>query len=162
MDNQKRVLERLDYLRVDYQVIHHKAVYTIEEMEGLGITQEGEVVKNLFLRDAKGKRHLLVVLQKDKKADLNGIRQQLGSTALSFASEERLDKYLKLSKGAVTPLGIINDETLSVEVIFDKDLIGNQKLGVHPNDNTATVWISFDNLMKVIEADGHKIQYIEI
>ncbi|MTK11080.1 MAG: prolyl-tRNA synthetase associated domain-containing protein, partial [Clostridiaceae bacterium] len=71
-------------------------------------------------------------------------------------------KYLKLEKGEVTPLGVINDEEGSVEVVFDNDLIGKTKLGVHPNDNTATVWISFEDLKKVVDNNGNKIKYLKI
>jgi Ala-tRNA(Pro) deacylase len=81
---------------------------------------------------------------------------------LTFASEERLFKYLQLRKGEVTPLGIINDLDALVEVVLDKDLIGKNKLGVHPNDNTATVWISFDDLKKIIEQNGNMIHYVTI
>jgi len=104
MDVQERVFERLNALNIKYEVVNHPAVFTIEEMDSLGITLNGDVCKNLFLRDEKGKRHFLVVLSKDKKADLKNIQKQLGSTRLSFASAERLEKYLKLKKGEVIPL----------------------------------------------------------
>ncbi|MTK14098.1 MAG: prolyl-tRNA synthetase associated domain-containing protein [Clostridiaceae bacterium] len=162
MSKQEKVFERLNELNIKYEVINHPAVFTIEEMDDLGITEKGNVCKNLFLRDEKGKRHFLVVLDKDKKADLKNIQKHLDSTKLSFASAERLDKYLKLEKGEVTPLGVINDIDASVEVVFDNDLIGNSRLGVHPNDNTATVWISFEDLKKVVEQNGNKIKYVTI
>ncbi|MBI6871285.1 prolyl-tRNA synthetase associated domain-containing protein [Clostridium aciditolerans] len=162
MSAQEKVFEKLNELNIKYEVMNHPAVFTIEEMDALNITEQGDVCKNLFLRDEKGKRHFLVVLDKDKKADLKDIQKQLGSTRLSFASAERLDKYLKLQKGEVTPLGVINDEEGSVEVVFDNDLIGKTKLGVHPNDNTATVWISFEDLKKVIDHNGNKIKYLNI
>lgn len=162
MSAKEKVFEKLNELNLKYEVMNHPAVFTIEEMDALSITEQGDVCKNLFLRDEKGKRHFLVVLDKDKKADLKDIQKQLGSTRLSFASAERLDKYLKLQKGEVTPLGVINDEEGSVEVVFDNDLIGKTKLGVHPNDNTATVWISFEDLKKVIDHNGNKIKYLNI
>lgn len=162
MNKKEQVFKKLDELKIPYEVIHHEAVFTIEEMDDLGISNDGDVVKNLFLRDAKGKRHFLVVMDKDKKADLQSIQQQLGSTVLSFASENRLEKFLQLSKGAVTPLGVINDTKALVEVIFDKELIGKTRLGVHPNDNRATIWISFDNLKTLIEKNGNDIKYISI
>jgi Ala-tRNA(Pro) deacylase len=162
MSVQEKVFERLNQLNIKYEVMNHPAVFTIEEMDDLGISEQGDVCKNLFLRDEKGKRHFLIVLNKDKKADLKNIQKQLGSTKLSFASAERLDKYLKLEKGEVTPLGVINDIDASVEVVFDNDLIGKTRLGVHPNDNTATVWISFEDLKKVIEQNENKIKYVTI
>lgn len=100
--NCEETLSRLDALGITYEKLDHPAVYTIGEMDNLDITSKCNVVKNLFLRDAKGKRHFLVVLDKDKKADLAGIREQVGCSKLSFASEERLMKHLQLTKGAVT------------------------------------------------------------
>lgn len=162
MNSQEKVYKVLNDLNIEYQVINHPAVFTVEDMDTLNITQYGDVCKNLFLSDAKGKRHFLVVLDKDKKADLKSIQNQLGCTRLSFASEERLYKYLYLHKGEVTPLGIINDPDAFVEVVLDNDLAGKNKLGFHPNDNTATVWISFDALTKTIEQNGNMIHFITI
>lgn len=158
----EKVLARLDDLDIEYQIMSHPAVFTVEEMDNLKITQYGDVCKNLFLRDAKGQRHFLVVLNKDKQANLKNIQKQLDCTRLGFASEERLYKYLQLHKGEVTPLGIINDPGCFVEVVIDNDLVGKDKLGFHPNDNTATVWISFAALRKVIEQSGNKIHFVHI
>jgi Ala-tRNA(Pro) deacylase len=162
MDIKEKVYQKLDELGINYEAMDHPAVYTMEEMDELGITSKGEVCKNLFLRDEKGRRHFLVVLQKDKTVDLKNIQGQIGSTRLSFGSEKRLDKYLKLEKGGVSPLGVINDEDASVEVVFDKDLMNKERLGVHPNTNTATVWISFKDLKSLIEKNGNDIMYVKI
>lgn len=159
---QKAVVDALDALDISFEITEHPPVYTIEEMDSLGVTLNGDVVKNLFLRDAKGKRHFLVVLDKDKRADLKTLQEQLGCTKLSFASEERLEKHLNLSKGAVTPLGILNDSQGAVELVFDRDLTGRERLGVHPNENTATLWISFEDLKKVADATNHPIQYVTL
>jgi len=162
MDIKEKVYQKLDELAIKYETMDHDAVYTMEEMDNLGITAKGDVCKNLFLRDEKGRRHFLVILQKDKTVDLKKIQGQIGSTRLSFGSDKRLDKYLKLEKGGVSPLGIINDEEASVEVVFDKDLVGKEKLGVHPNTNTATVWIAFNDLKSLIEKNGNDIIYVQI
>ncbi|MDD2482487.1 MAG: prolyl-tRNA synthetase associated domain-containing protein, partial [Lutispora sp.] len=128
MEAKQKVYEKLDAMSINYEVINHPAVYTIEEMDNLGITAKADICKNLFVRDAKGKKHYLIVLCKDKRADLSNLASQIGSTKLSFASDERLDKYLGLKKGAVSPLGIINDTNKDVEVVFDKDLVGIENL----------------------------------
>ena len=162
MDEQQKVFDKLKELHIKYEIVNHMPAYTIDDIEGFGITEYGEVCKNLFLRDASGKRHFLVILRKDKKADLKKIRTELKSSALSFASEERLEKYMHIKKGSVTPFGIINDNDKKVEVVFDKDLIGNTKLGFHPNVNTATLWISFEDIKKVIENNGNCLLYMNI
>ncbi|GHS95960.1 prolyl-tRNA editing protein proX [Synergistales bacterium] len=162
MEMRDAVLKRLDEMGIAYEIDSHEPVYTIEAMESLGLDKKGDVVKNLFLRDAKGKRHFLVLLQKDKTADLKAIRAILGCSALSFASEERLEKYMKLTKGAVSPLGVINDTEHAVEVVVDRDLTNKARLGVHPNDNTATIWLSWDSLKKIIESNGNGIRVINL
>ncbi len=119
-------------------------------------------MKNLFLRDAKGKRHFLIVMQKNKQANLPALQQELGCTKLSFASEERLQRLLGLTKGSVTPLGILQDTGCQVEVAIDQDLMRYPKLGVHPNDNTATVFLSFEGLKEFILRQGNAIHFIKI
>lgn len=161
-DEQQKVFYKLNELQIKYEVVNHMPAYTIDDIDTFGITEDGEVCKNLFLRDASGKRHFLIILKKDKKADLKKIRIELKTTALSFASEERLEKYMGLKKGAVTPFGILNDNNCEVEVVFDKDLIGNSKLGFHPNVNTATLWISFEDVKKIIEHNGNSLLYMNI
>ena len=149
----------LDEKGLQYEWIEHEAVYTIEDMVRLGLEENKDVAKNLFLRDQKGKHHFLVVIRADKQANLKELGEKLGIGKLSFASEERLEKYMGLKKGAVTPLGVLNDENHVVEVVFDKDLTHAPKVGIHPNDNTATVWMSFKDLKKLIEKLGNPISY---
>ena len=113
-------------------------------------------------RDAKGRRHFSVVIKAEKKADLKDLQAQIGSAQISFASEERLMKHLGLTKGAVSPLGVINDKNAEVEVYYDRDLIGNPCIGVHPNDNTATVWISFEDLQRFIKSNGNEFGFVSL
>lgn len=158
----KEVLNLLENMNISYDVIEHPAVFTIEEMDKLNIDYKNEIVKNLFVRDDKKKRYFLIVLLKNKRVDLKEIKKVVNSRALSFASEEDLSKYMKLSKGSVTPFGILNDIDCKVEVVFDKDILLFERIGVHPNDNRATVWISPKDLEGVIQSHGNNVLYIEI
>ena len=148
---QKEVLDILHTLGISYTLDEHPAAFTMEEIEALPLFKKGVIVKNLFLRDSKGKRHFLVVLSGDKTVNLRDLGEKIGSTRLSFASEERLEKYLHLKKGSVSPLGILYDKARAVEVIFDEDLKEEACIGVHPNENTATVWLSFEDLLKIVK-----------
>lgn len=159
----EKVLNKLNELNIEYKEIEHVPVYTIEDMDALGNVFEGaKICKNLFVRDQKGKRHFLIVLPEEKRAPLSEIALKIGSTKLSFASEERLMKYLKLTPGAVTPLAVINDENSDVEVVFDEDLKKADMLGVHPCVNTSTILITPTNLEKYVNANKNKIKYINI
>ena len=161
-NKREKVWPALDRLNISYELTEHPAVFTIEEMENLTIPLQGEICKNLFLRDDKGRRHFLVVLKKDKQADLALLGQRLGSSRLGFASAERLNKYLGLTKGEVTPMGILNDKKHEVEVVVDADLEDCPRLGVHPNDNTATVWLSFADLIRLIKDCQNHLSVINL
>ena len=162
MTEREKVFARLEELGVSYEVTEHPAVFTIGEMDALGLTAKGEVCKNLFLRDAKGRRHFLVVVPGEARADLSALAAQLESSKLSFASAERLEKYLGLKQGEVTPLGVLNDADAAVEVVFDRGLERFPCLGVHPNDNTATVWLSLADILRVVEGNGNEIRWVTL
>lgn len=160
----EEILKKLNDLEISYELIEHKPVYNMEEMDELGteIFKGAAICKNLFLRDQKGKRHFLIVMPEEKRAPLSEIAEKIGSTKLSFASNERLMKYLKLTPGSVTPLAIINDEENAVEVIFDEELKNEKLLGVHPCVNTSTVLITPENLEKYVKELNNKLKYIKI
>ena len=97
----------------------------------------------------------------NKRVDLKGFRRQHGLRALSFASTEELFSIMELTPGAVTPLGILNDTESRVHFYLDEEFIGN-KIGVHPNDNTATIWMQADGLMGLIQKHGNEAEYVKI
>ncbi len=162
MNQKEQVLDRLDRLGITYELAEHTAVFTIDEMAATGIESLGEICKNLFLRDAKGRCHYLVLIPGHKQADLNLISAKLASSKLGFASEERLMRYLGLTRGAVTPFGIINDKDLAVTVVLDSELAGRPRLGFHPNVNTATVFLSYADLMRFFEDCGNPVVILDM
>ncbi len=123
---------------------------------------ENEIAKNLFLRDDKKMRYILLVLQKEKQVNLRELAKKINSRPLSFASEESLHRFLGLSKGSVTPLGILNDESRKVEVMIDSSLLSYHCIGVHPNDNTATIFLKLNDLKDIIINHGNKLEYLEV
>lgn len=158
----EEVLKKLKDLNINYKMVEHTPVYTIEDMDALGdIFSNAKICKNLFLRDQKGKRHFLIVVPEEKRVPLSELPSKIGSTKLSFASEERLMKYLKLTPGAVTPLAVTNDEENAVEVFLDEELKKEKLLGVHPCDNTATILITVQDLEKYINSCNNKYKYIK-
>ncbi|MGN1317867.1 MAG: prolyl-tRNA synthetase associated domain-containing protein [Lachnospirales bacterium] len=162
MDVREIVYDKLNELDINYEVEEHEAAFTVDDIDRLGLFQKGIGCKNLFLRDASGKRHFLLVAPDHAEVDLKSVRSQLGCSRLSFGSAERLDKCLKLTQGSVSPFGVINDKDCKVELIFDRSLIGKNSLGFHPNLNTATVWLKFDDLLKFINDNGNTIHYVDL
>lgn len=162
MAGQQIVWDTLEREGIPYRVIEHEAVYTVEAMDQLNLPQYGTIVKNLFLRDNKGKRHFLLCMPESCTIDLKSLRTVLGTTNLSFASAERMEKYLGVSPGSVSPFGILNDDGRCVEVVFDESLRGNESVGVHPNENTATVFLRFEDLLRVVESHGNQVSVIAL
>ena len=114
--------------------------------------------KNLFVRDDKKQNYYLITVKGEKRVNLKAFRKAQGTRNLSFASAEDLLERLALIPGAVTPLGVLNDETRSVQVFLDQDFLQEPGLvGVHPNENTATVWLKTEDLIRIIREHGNEV-----
>lgn len=156
------VLEMLADLKISHQIIDHPAAYTVEEMDDLALPDTHQIAKNLFLRDDKKQHYYLVSIQKDKTVNLKTLRSLLGTRPLSFASEEELSAYLGLKKGAVTPFGLLNDVEQKTCFVLDQDLLMLPRIGVHPNENTATVWLPPEDLVTIMESRGKLVRTVHV
>jgi len=160
--NEQEVYDILNLLEIEYVRYEHKPIYTVNEAKELDILITGKKCKNLFLRNGKGDINYIVILDEEKRVNLKLLAKQIGSTRLSFASEERLFKNLKLTPGSVTPFGIINDVNRDVIVLIDRDLINEKLVNFHPNVNTVTIGISYIDFEKFIKWHKNKFYYVEI
>ena len=155
-----------DFLKesgVEFEVTEHEAVYNMEELDAVDLPYPGDDAKNLFVRDDKKRNFYLITVKGDKRVDLKEFRKTYGTRPLRFASEESLASIMGLIAGAVTPLGLLNDEERKVELYIDEDFMaGSGCIGVHPNDNTATVWLQAADLVKLIEAHGNPVHVITV
>lgn len=156
------VIELLNNKNIKYVLLEHEEVHTIEDMNKLGILDKGYVCKNLFLRNANGKVHYVVSCGHEKTIDIKELAKKIGSTRLSFGSDERLSKYLGLKQGYVSPFGVINNSDQSVIFVFDKELKNMKNVGFHPNTNKATIFLDFNDVEKIIKEHGNQIMYINI
>jgi len=152
----------LTELGISFTSHSHPPVYTVKEAEKHWNTITGAHCKNLFLRNKKGNRHYLVILESHKQADLRRLNGLLGEDRLSFASAERLNKHLGLEPGAVSPFGLINDSENNVRVVIDRDLQKAEFVNFHPNVNTATVGIAYPDFVRFLEWCGNNIQFVRI
>ena len=154
------ILFLLEQNGISYELAEHKAVYTIEEMKRLGLKHEDRIAKNLFIRDDKKRQYFLVTLEQEKQLDLKALQEKIGSRRLSFASETDLDRFLGLSKGEVTPFGMLNDREHRVRLLIDT-VFQDSIIGVHPNENTATVWLRTEDLIRLIGQSVSSAEWIE-
>ena len=155
------LFQRLRDLDIETQTHRHQPVYTVDESKALRGDLPGGHCKNLFLRDKK-RNMWLVVAQEDRAIDLKELRSRLESSGnLSFGNAELLGDVLGVEPGAVTPFALINDGDARVQVVLDKQLLSHQVLNYHPLDNAATTAIEPADLIRFIEACGHKPAIID-
>lgn len=146
-----------------HEITEHKAVFTINGLKDIDLPYIEYVAKNLFVRDDKKRNYYLITVKGDKQVNLKEFKEKHQTRALSFVSENELKTIMNLELGSVTPLGILNDKEkkikLYIDVFFQDSLA---IIGVHPNDNTATVWLKTKDLINIIKEHGNLVEVVEI
>lgn len=159
--NKDEIYQHLTKQGISYEVTEHKAVYNMAEVNSVKLPYPEWNAKNLFVRDDKKKNYYVITVKGDKRVDLKSLRKQYGLRALSFASADELFAVMELLPGSVSPLGILNDEEHQVHLYLDSEFKG-EKIGIHPNDNTATIWMKADDLIKIIQKHGNEAIFTDI
>ena len=144
---------------VDFEVTEHGAVFNMAELEAIELPYPDADAKNLFIRDDKRRNYYLITVKGDKRVDLKEFRRKHDLRPLSFASADELMTILKLFPGAVTPLGLLNDEEHKVKLYLDASFSASL-IGIHPNDNTATIWLQSEDLVRVIREHGSIVEMV--
>jgi Ala-tRNA(Pro) deacylase len=166
ISNETQLLRYLDQHGISYRRVEHPAVFTCEEAE-LYRPKDDDILsaastKNLFLCDKKGRNFYLVVTDCDKHLDLANLAIKLGERKLRFASEQKLLRYLGITRGAVTMLALINDQNKQVQLCIDSQVWRSMTYLCHPLVNTATLIISKSDLQSFFQLSGHEINLIEM
>ena len=146
---------------ISYEVTEHGAVYNMEELAAVDLPYPDCDAKNLFVRDEKKRNYYLITVKGEKRVNLKEFRKAHGLRNLSFASADDLMTIMGLIPGAVTPLGLLNDEEKKVVFYLDQEL-EDSLIGVHPNDNTATVWMQSKDLIMLLKEHGTEVNVVEI
>lgn len=157
----QEVIDLLDSKKIKYEIVEHPAVFTIDEMLECNLPHPEQIAKNLFVRDDKKQKYYLITCLEDKKINLKDFRNEHGTRPLSFASEDDLMAKMGVIRGAVTPLAILNNEDKDVIVFMDKDY-EHKVMGIHPCDNTATVYINARDVSKLIKDHGNELHFIKL
>ena len=161
--NKQEIYDFIKSKNIWYEITEHKAVYNMEELKEVDIPYPEYDAKNLFVRDDKKRNYYLITVKGDKRIDLKEFRKKNNIRPLSFASEDDLLNIMNLRAGSVTPLGLLNDKENKVQFYIDKDFMKDKHIiGVHPNDNTATLWIKVEDLIDIIKENGNIVNVIEL
>lgn len=148
------LLAHLESLGIVGTTATHPPLRTVEDSKRLRGALPGGHVKNLFLRDKRGRHWLLTTLE-DTKVDLKAMAQRLDAAKFSFASTEALGALLGIEPGAVSPLAVINDTGGKVTVVFDEAMLARDPLNVHPLRNDRTTTLATADLLKFLSACSH-------
>jgi Ala-tRNA(Pro) deacylase len=149
------LLARLDELDIPYRSHRHAPVFTVPEAKALRGELPGHHIKNLFLRNKKG-RMWLAVIDEDRPVDLAALAERLAAGRFSFGSPERLMTHLGVLPGAVTPMALINDRERLVQPVLDAKILSGGAINCHPLVNDMTLTLEAPDLLRFVEACGHK------
>ena len=171
-EREEKVLAYLREHHIDYEVYYHPEGKTIEEAKQWWKDDGSVHCKNIFLRNHKGNQHYLVCFHCDHDLDIHDLEHRLKAELmaqgfnspgkLSFASPERMMRYLGLEPGSVSPFGLINDTDQHVILFLDDCLQQTEKLSFHPNDCRATVVISREMFEKYLQIKGNTYRYMKL
>ena len=158
-----RSYELLDSLGVEYERIDHEPAMTMEICEEIDKTLGATICKNLFLCNRQQTDFYLLMMPGDKPFKTKDLSAQIGSSRLSFATPEHMEKYLDITPGSVSVLGLMNDKDNAVRLLIDEDVLTGEYIGCHPCINTSSIRIKTEDMMdKVIPAMKHSPQTVKL
>ena len=161
--NKQDIYEFIKSKKIWYEITEHEAVLNMEELSKIEMPYPEYDAKNLFVRDDKKRNYYLITVKGDKRVDLKEFSNNNGTRKLSFASENDLMEIMNLIPGAVTPLGLLNDKDIKITFYLDKEFLNDKAIiGVHPNDNTATIWLKVEDLVVIIKEHGNQVNIVKI
>lgn len=161
--NKQDIYNLLDEKGIWHEVVEHEAVWNMEDLAKIKLPYPNRDAKNVFVRDDKKQNYYLITVKNDKRVDLKKFQQEHNTRKLSFVSENDLMEKLKLIPGSVSPFGLLNDEVCEVKFFLDKAFtVQGGIIGVHPNENTATVFLKANDLISLIEEHGNSVEVVKI
>ena len=159
--NKAELLKYLDAHHVTYTKYEHAPIFSVEDGDKSNVPNHDKVIRNLFLCDNKKQHFYLVSLFVHKQLNLKDLSSKIPSKRLTFVKPELMQELLGVKPGSVTPFAILNNEAKNVLMIFDKSL-QNETIGMHPMENTATVFLQFEDLYNLLLPHGNEIRLIDL
>ena len=163
LDKEIRVYDFLDALGISYQRIDHEAAMTMEACEEIDKTLEATICKNLLLCNRQETQFYLLMLPGDKVFKTKDLSAQIESSRLSFAKAEYMEKYLDITPGSLSVLGLMNDKDKIVRLLIDEDVLAGEYIGCHPCINTSSLRFRTKDLLgKIIPAMEHERTVVKL
>ena len=158
-----RVYDLLDSLGIDYQRIDHEAAMTMEACAAIDEKLDATICKNLLLCNRQCTAFYLLLLPGSKPFKTSVLSKQIGSSRLSFAGAEYMEKFLDITPGSLSILGLMNDKEMQVQLLIDGDVLTGECIGCHPCINTSSLRLKTADLReKLIPAMGHEPRIVNL
>lgn len=157
--------EFLDSLDIEYYHVDHcdMAADTMEACEAIDRALGCAICKNLFLCNRQKTAFYLLMMPANKPFKTKDLTAQINSARLSFAEAPAMLKYLDITPGSVSVLGLINDKENAVRLLVDKDILKDEYIGCHPCINTTSIKIKTNDIFdKLINAMHHDKTVVEL
>ncbi len=163
LEKEIRCYDLLDKLGVAYQRIDHEAAMTMEACREIDEAMDAAMCKNLLLSNRQCSQFYLLMLPGEKQFKTSVFSKQIGSSRLSFAAPEYMERFLDITPGSLSVLGLMNDRDSRVELVIDRVLLDGEYIGCHPCVNTSSLRLKTADLMeKILPAMGHEPRILEI
>ena len=161
MDAYQQVANKLQELGITFDVVEHPPAFTTEQADSYIEGMEGVRTKTMFLTNKKKTQYYLLIMDDKKRLDMDNFKVQVGADRIRMASLDSLAEKMSLPAGTVSPFGLLNNEEKDVQVYFDKEIIGEERMTFHPNTNEKTIFVSTRDLFKFLQDLGYSYQVLE-
>jgi len=163
LEKEIRTYDFLDELGVEYKRIDHEAAFTMEVCEEIDAALQATICKNLFLCNRQETDFYLLMMPGDKKFKTKDLSKELEVARLSFANEAYMEKFLDITPGSVSVMGLMNDKEKKVRLVIDEDVLMGDEIGCHPCINTSSIKFSTKDLIeKIIPATNHEMTVVTL
>ena len=162
MDAYQQVANKLHELGITFDVVEHPPAFTTEQADSYIEGMEGVRTKSMFLTNRKKTQYYLLIMDDKKRLDMDDFKVQVGADRIRMASLDSLAEKMSLPAGTVSPFGLLNNEEKDIQVYFDKEIIGEERMTFHPNTNEKTIFVSTEDLFKFLQDLGYSYEVLEL
>ena len=155
-----KVKEYLNSIGIQFKIVEHEPAYTTEEADKYIEGHDGVRTKTMFICNKK--KTNLIIMDDIKRLDMNKFKEIVFEKQMKMASEEALKEKLGIKPGMVSPFGLLNNDEKDVKIYMDKEIIIEEIMTFHPNDNTKKLFITTKDLFKYFENIGYELNIIEL
>ena len=162
MEAYEKVVEILNGLDIPFEIVEHEPALTTEQADSFIEGIEGVRTKTMFLTNKKKTAYYLLIMDDQKRLDMDLLKELIGANRVRMASPESLFEKMSLLAGVVSPVGLLNNAEKDIHVYFDKEIMSEKRMSFHPNTNEKTLFVDTVDLLRFLEAIGYEPHIIEL